>query len=254
SRQFYRIPKGSTRLDFLACFPPDLDPADAIGAVAGEEGAVLFSSVEVKRKYQTSMLRFESTGLVVQPFKPVRFATSERFQTATADLSGRKAYLAKQNEIYVADVSGSSEPATLRLLARIETAKRLDYLEFDTTQQRLLALDTQGGQLYIVDMQTAVRQPRLAASGLGWPTDIKAHPKSQALYVADVKGKKIWRLSCDVNACTKPVVFSRSDAFRAPREVDITSDGAIWVTDYAANSLFVLGSDGTVRQTIASFD
>ncbi|MFQ5936348.1 MAG: YncE family protein [Acidiferrobacterales bacterium] len=254
SRQFYKIPNGSTRLDFLACFPPDLDPADAIGMLASKEGAVLFSSAAVKRKYETSMLQFRPAELVAQPFKPVRFATSERFQAATADVSGRKVYLAKQNELYVADVSGLSEPATVSLLSRIDTAKQLDYLAFDTTQQRLLALDTKGGQLYIVDTQADARQPRLAASGLGWPTEIKVHPRSEALYVADVKGKQIWRLSCDVNACTKPVVFSRSDAFRAPRGVDITTEGVIWVTDHAAHSLFAIGSDGTIRQSISSFD
>ncbi len=259
SRQFYRIPKGSTRLDFLACFPQDFDPADAIGIVADEEGPVVFFSAAIEgkgesAKYETAMLRLGTAELVAQQIKPVRFATFERFQAATADAAGRKVYLAKQNELYVADVSDSSEPAKPRLLLRIDTAERLDDLVFDTMRQRLLALDTKGGRLYVVDTQANVPQPRLAVSGLGWPTDIKVHPKSQALYIADVKGKQIWRLSCDVNECTKPVVFSRTDAFRTPREVDITADGAIWVTDFTANSLFAIGSDGAIRQTISSFD
>ncbi len=162
----------------------------------------------------------------------------------------RKLYLATRDGIYVADLSeGRPEP---KLLVRIDAQVSPRGLYFDPTKERLFAIDSESGRLYLVDVRAETPQVRLAAEGLGWPADVIVAPTDGRIYVSDTKDKQIWQLSCDDVRCTKPEVFSRSDAFRAPARLAAAPDNTLWVTDPKAKKIFALWPDGTIRQTISS--
>ncbi|MFQ6024416.1 MAG: SMP-30/gluconolactonase/LRE family protein, partial [Acidiferrobacterales bacterium] len=129
---------------------------------------------------------------------------------------------------------------------------KFNRMRFDATRKRLLVLDSESGRLYLVDLNNDTPQMHLAAEGLGLPADIGIHPKTAELYIPDIKGKQLWRLKCDDVRCTKPEVFTRADAFRAPRRVAVAPDNTIWVGDLEAQKIFAIGPDGNIQQTISS--
>ena len=180
--------------------------------------------------------------------KPRRLAGSVRFVAATGDAVGQTLYLATPEAIYRADLSqGRPEP---QLLVHIDVQP--ERLLLDAAKQRLFALDTESGRLYLVDLRPNAPQVYVAADGLGWPTDVSIDPTDGQLYISDTKDKQIWRLQCDDVRCAHRQVFARSEAFRAPSRLAVAADRTVWVSDLKAQKIFAIAPDGSIRQTIAS--
>ena len=257
SRRLYALPVGASTPVFLSCLPQDIDPADSIGFFrTGDSITVALNWLideadnEKEAKYRTELLNVSLTKGGFRKAKPGRLAGSIRFVAATGDPVSRKLYLATRDGIYVADLSeGRPEP---KLLVRIDAQVSPRGLYFDPTKERLFAIDSESGRLYLVDVRAETPQVRLAAEGLGWPADVIVAPTDGRIYVSDTKDKQIWRLECDDVRCTKPEVFSRSDAFRTPSRLAAAPDNTLWVTDPKAKKIFALWPDGEIRQTISS--
>ncbi|MFB3047509.1 MAG: SMP-30/gluconolactonase/LRE family protein [Acidiferrobacterales bacterium] len=257
SRRLYALPVGASTPVFLSCLPQDIDPADSIGFFrTGDSITVALNWLideadnEKEAKYRTELLNVSLTKGGFRKVKPGRLAGSIRFVAATGDPVSRKLYLATRDGIYVADLSeGRPEPT---LLVRIDAQVSPRGLYFDPTKERLFAIDSESGRLYLVDVRAETPQVRLAAEGLGWPADVIVAPTDGRIYVSDTKDKQIWRLECDDVRCTKPEVFSRSDAFRTPARLAAAPDNTLWVTDPKAKKIFALWPDGEIRQTISS--
>ena len=255
ARRIYALPVGSSTPVFLACLPQDVDPAEGIGFFrTGDAITVALNRLidegdkEKEAKYRTELLNVSLTKGGFRKARPGRLAGSMRFVAATGDPVSRKLYLATKDEIYVADLTqGRPEP---KPLVRIDVQP--ERLYFDPTKEQLFAIDSEGGRLYLVDLRTETPQVRMVAEGLGWPADIIVAPTDGRIYVSDTKDKQIWRLDCDDVRCTKPEVFSRSDAFRAPSRLAAAPDNTLWVADPKAQKIFALGPDGKLRQTISS--
>ncbi|MFQ5544391.1 MAG: SMP-30/gluconolactonase/LRE family protein, partial [Acidiferrobacterales bacterium] len=187
--------------------------------------------------------------------KPGRLAGSMQFVAATGDPVGRKLYLATQDEVYVADLTegGRPEPKPLVRIDAKHIAEISDRgLYFDPTKEQLFAIDSENGRLYLVDLRPETPQARMVAEGLGWPADVIVAPTDGRIYISDTKDKQIWRLECDDGRCTKPEVFARSDAFRAPARLATAPDNTLWVADPKARKIFAFWPDGEIRQTISS--
>ena len=256
SGSFYTLPKGSSVPSFLACTPPGIDPAQVIAAF-GDRGSASFIVNQAidsggKREQQAYRTELVRLSLLEGGFKPAerkRFGGSRRFVTASADPVREKIYLATKDEIYVADLSQPRpEPA---LLVRTDGGK-LNRITFDANGNRLLALDSEGGRLYIVNLDAAEPELRLGATALGRPVYITIDPSDSMLYIADNQGRQIWRLECDNRTCVPPQVFVRSSAFRTPSRLALTPDGTLWVGDLEAQKIFAIGPDGNIHQTISS--
>ena len=257
SRRLYALPVGSSTPVFLSCLPQDVDPTHSIGFFrTGDIVTIALNRLidegdkEKEAKYRTELLNMSLNKAGFRKAKPGRLAGSMKFIAATGDPVSRKLYLAAQDEIYVADLTqGRPEP---KLLVRTDVRVSPRGLYFDPTKERLFAIDSESGRLYLVDVRAETPRVRLAAEGLGWPADVIVAPTDGRIYVSDTKDKQIWRLSCDDVRCTKPEVFSRSAAFRAPSRLAAAPDNTLWVTDPKARKIFALWPDGTIRQTISS--
>jgi pimeloyl-ACP methyl ester carboxylesterase len=256
ARRIYALPVGSSTPVFLSCLPEDIDPTDSIGFFgAGDKVIVALNRLidegdkEKKAKYRTELINVSLTKGGVHKEKPDRLAGSTRFVAATGDPVNRKLYLATRDEIYVADLTEGGRPEP-KPLVRIDVQP--ERLYFDPTKEQLFAVDSESGRLYFVDLRAETPQLRLAAEGLGWPADVIVAPTDGRIYISDTKDKQIWRLSCDDVRCTKPEVFARSDAFRAPSRLAVAPDHTLWVADPKARKIFALRPDGKIRQTISS--
>lgn len=256
-RRIYAVPVGSSAPVFLSCLPEDIDPADSIGFFrTGDDLTVAFSrpldkdEKEKHEKYRTELLSISLTKGAVRKAVPGRLAGSMRFVAATGDPVGRKLYLATEDEIYVADLTPGQDQPEPKPLVSIDV--QTERLYFDPNKEQLLAIDSENGRLYLMDMRAETPRLRLAAQGLGWPADVIVAPTDGRIYISDTKGEQIWQLSCDDVRCTKPEVFARHDAFRAPSSLAAAPDNTLWVTDPKAGKIFGLWPDGAIRQTISS--
>jgi sugar lactone lactonase YvrE len=124
-------------------------------------------------------------------------------------------------------------------------------MRFDPLRKRLLLPDNGSGRLYLVDLRRDTPHVQLAAAGLGAPSDVGIDAKTGMIYVADAKGKQIWRLRCD-GTCTAPQVFMRSPAFVLPSRLAVAGDGTVWIADPGARKIFAIDPQGTVQRTITS--
>ncbi len=256
SRRLYFVPAGSSSTVFMACLQSD--PTNVIGNFSGPEAVSFVANREILKKgepvkYETVMRRvrllFSESELAILP--PLRFAGSQRFLGATGDPEGQKVYLTTQDAIYVADVVTDS-PAP-KLLTRIQGPMKLRRLVVDTARQRLFALDSAEGRVFLMDLGKSSPQPILVADGLGKASDIDINLRTGTVYVVNAETRQVWQLACEGSRCTKQV-FARSDAFKRPFRLEITRDGTVWVADAKASRIFGLDPDGSIRHTIASLD
>lgn len=253
SRRVFAVPKGSESPVFQGCLPPGFDASDIIGGF-GKEGAItLIQNREPKKTkqpgYHTEMIALGTAASLAGKIKPAQFEGEQHFFCATGDSVTQKAYLATQNEIYIADLS-KTRPRP-ELLLRIDAAEQLGRLLLDSARRRLLALDVRAGRVYVIDLTAAPPQAQLISDGLGAPVDLELHVDSGRLYVSDPQGKQIWEIACQGNQCSKRV-FVRSEALKAPADMAVSADGTLWVSDEAAGRLFALSPDGTIKQTLSS--
>jgi pimeloyl-ACP methyl ester carboxylesterase len=254
-RRVYTVPRGSTQPEFSACLPGDVDPAAAIGAFAGPDTAAVVLSHVVLKGGEKKLEQFYATEFIPLPYdklvpvKPQELKSSIQFLAASADLEGGKLYLATKEELYVADLA-QKKPEPRPLIA-IETSGQPGWMRFDPSRKRLLLPDNGSGRLYLVDLRSGAPRVQLAAEGLGAPTDVGIDAKTGMIYVADAKGKQIWRLRCD-GACSAPQVLLRSSIFSLPSRLAVGDDGTIWVADLEARKIFAIDPQGTVQRTITS--
>lgn len=254
-RRIYTVPVGSTQPEFTACLPGDVDAAAAIGAFAGPNAGGVVVSHAVLKGGEKKLVEFYATEFIPLPYDklvPVRaqeLKSSIQFLAASADLAGGKLYLATKKELYIADLA-QKKPEPRPLIA-METSGQPGWMRFDPSHKRLLFPDNGSGQLYLVDLRSGAPRVQLAATGLGAPTDVGIHAKTGTIYVADAKGRQIWRLRCD-GACSAPQVFARPSAFILPKRLAIADDGTVWVADPGARKIFALDPQGTVQRTVTS--
>ncbi len=160
------------------------------------------------------------------------------------------AYLATPDMLYVADLSRNKprpEP-----LVPLEASDQLGWMRFDAKNKRLLLTDSEFGRLYAIELAGETPRVRMLTDGLGWAADLKIDLKTGAFYIADSKGKKIWRLKCETDRCGKPQVFARSSEFVTPRNLEVDTDGTLWVSDPQARKIFAIDGKGAIRRTISS--
>ncbi|MFQ6022315.1 MAG: hypothetical protein ACE5NW_06300 [Acidiferrobacterales bacterium] len=254
SRRVYAVPASSSKPIFIGCLPETVDPGAVIGAFHDEDSFFVISNIVSEKRageveYHTEKVRLLLGKGGFGKAKAHRIPGSRRFIAATGDPAGNKLYLATSDEIYVADLVGGR--SQLQPLVRIEGVTGPIQLEYGAAEERLLMIDTLGGRLYFVDLRADPPQMRLAAKGLGTPTDVDVDPITGEVYVADAKGHQIWRLECSDSGCDKAQVFAQSDTFVAPR-VDVGPDRTVWVADPKGHKIVALDPDGTIRRTITS--
>jgi len=203
-------------------------------------------------RYETEMRRVKVfvAELELEVSPPLRFAGSQRFFAATGDAERQKVYLTTQDAIYVADVAADS-PAPQRLTGILGI--KLRRLVVDTARQRLFALDSAVGRVFLIDLGKSAPQATLVADGLGKASDIGIDRRTGTVYVVNAETRQLWQLACEGGRCTKRI-FTRSDAFKRPFRLEITRDGTVWVADAKAKRIFGLDPDGSIRHIIDSLD
>ncbi len=255
SRRLYTVRAGSSKTVFLACTKTDY--TSFIGSFSGPEAVFVVNNREILKKgkpvrYETEMRRVSVfvAELELEASPPLKFSGSQRFLGATGDAERQKVYLSTQDAIYVADVAADS-PAPKRLTGI--PGIQLRRLVVDTARQRLFALDSAVGRVFLIDLGKSAPQATLVADGLGKASDIGVDRRTGTVYVVNAETRQVWKLACEGGRCAKQV-FARSDAFKRPFRLEITRDGTVWVADAKASRIFGLDPDGSIRHTIASLD
>ncbi len=255
SRRLYTVRAGSSEANFLACTKTDY--TSLIGSFSGPEAVFIVSNREIVKKgepvrYETEMrrLRVYIAELDLEVSPPLRIAGSQRFFAATGDAERQKLYLTTQDAIYVVDVAADS-PAPQRLTFIL--GMQLRRLVVDTARQRLFALDSAVGRVFLVDLSKSAPQATLVADGFGKASDIGIDQRTGRVYVVNAETRRVWQLVCEGGGCAKQV-FARSDAFKRPFRLKITPDGTVWVADAKAKRIFGLDPDGSIRHTVDSLD
>ncbi len=251
-RRIFRVPQGTTEPVLVACLPGNVDPTAGIGASTQAESATFILSREELKKgrgiFHTELVKFKYE--VSSPLKPTRVDSSTRFLAGTVSPKGDTLYLATQERLYAASLS-KKKPRP-RPIAEIDISSEPGWMLFDEHGRRLLLTDSARGRLYLVQLGSGAPRVHLVADGLGWPASVQVDPNTQALYVADTKGRQIWRLRCDAERCSAPQVFARSQEFVGPNRLAIGNDGTVWVADPAARKIFAVGPDGKIARTVSS--
>lgn len=254
-RRVYTVPPGSTQPEFSACFPGNVDLAAVIGAFAGPDAAGMVLSHEVFKGGEKKFKQFYATEFIplhydkLGPIKVQALKSSMQFLAASADLEGGKLYLVTKEQLYVADLA-KKKPEPRPLIA-LEPLQQPGWMRLDPPRKRLLLPDNGAGRLYLVDLSSGMPRAQLAAEELGAPTDVGVDPKAGTIYVADGKGKQIWRLRCE-GRCTPPQVFVRLPAFVLPSRLAVATDGTVWAADPEARKIFAISPQGTLQRTIIS--
>lgn len=255
SRRLYTVHAGSSKTVFLACTKTDY--TSFIGSFSGPEAVFIVNNREILKKgkpvrYETEMRRVKVfvAELELEVSPPFRIAGSQRFFAATGDAERQKVYLTTQDAIYVADVAADS-PAPRRLTGILGI--QLRRLVVDTARQRLFALDSAVGRVFLIDLGKSAPQATLVADGLGKASDIGIDRRTGMVYVVNAETQQVWQLACKAGGCTKQI-FAHSDAFKRPFRLEITRDGTVWVADAKAKRIFGLDPDGSIRHIIDSLD
>lgn len=256
-RRIYSVAPGSSHPVLVGCYPHAIDPAEVIGGRQAHVDVSFITNTLIpgqgkkkdKTRYETRLTHVPNIKRPVLG-KPVVFDSDTRFLSATIDPQANKAYLATPDMLYVADLSRKKprpEP-----LVPLQASDQLGWMQFDAKNQRLLLPDSEFGRLYSIEVGGEAPKVQRIAQDLGWAADVKIDQKTGSLYVADSKGKKIWRLPCQLDRCGKPQVFAQSPEFITPRNLEVASDGILWVSDPQARKIFAIGGKGAIRRTISS--
>lgn len=256
-RRIYSVAPGSSHPDLIGCYPHAIDPAEVIGGHQVDVDITFITNTLIpgeskkkdKTRYETQLIhvpdiRHPASG------KPVVFDSDTRFQSAAIDPRESKVYLATADRLYVADLSRRKprpEP-----LVPLQTSDQVGWMQFDAKNKRLLLPDTELGRLYSIELGGKAPEVQQIARDLGSPAQVKIDQKTGSLYIADSKGKKIWRLPCQQGRCGKPQVFARSPEFTTPRYLAVAPDGSLWVGDPQARKIFAVGATGKIQRTISS--
>lgn len=256
-RRIYSVAPGSSHPILVACYPHAIDPAEVIGGRQVDVDVSFVTNTlipgegkkEDKTRYETRLTHVPNIRRPVSG-KPVVFDSDIRFLSAAIDPQASKAYLATADMLYMADLS-RRKPRPDPLVP-LQTSDQVGWMQFDTKNKRLLLTDSQFGRLYAIELEGEAPKVTMMAEGLGWAADVKIHRETGALYVADSKGKKIWRLKCEQDRCGEPEVFARSSEFVTPRSLEVDPDGTVWVSDPQARKIFAIDTKGAIQRTISS--
>ena len=256
SRAVYSVRPGSERPVFLSCLSPSIDPSQGIGMrVAGNLAYAAMSIPEpgASPKCQTEVHEFQVENDGYRQLGRFPLAGSACFDAAGFDVQGKRVYLGYDGEegpgLWVADLTQSS-PQPQKLLD-LPGGTPATALHFDTSHRRLFAAQGATGTLWIV--KTDAESPRLqfVADTLGYPLTLEYGPGQQRLFVADVRGRKIWYLDCG-DRCGDPQVFFDFGDLEIPSSLGVALDGTLWVGDMQSQTLLSIAPDGTVTNRIRS--
>jgi hypothetical protein len=256
-RRIYSVAAGTSHPVLIGCYPHAIDPAEVIGGYQADVAVSFITNTLIpgegkkkdKTRYETRLTHVPNIKHPVLG-KPVVFDSDTRFLSAAIDPQVNKAYLATPDMLYVADLS-RSKPRPDPLVP-LQTSDQVGWMQFDTKNKRLLLTDSEFGRLYAIELAGEAPKVKMIAQGLGWAADVKVHRKTGAFYIADSKGKQIWRLKCEQDRCGKPQVFARSSEFVTPRSLEVDTDGTVWVSDPQARKIFALDTKGAIQRTISS--
>jgi hypothetical protein len=256
SRAVYAVRPGSTRPIFLSCMRESLDPSDAIGFhVAAHLAYVAIASPVggVAAKCQTEVYEFAIENFSYRQLRQIDLAGSDCFTAAAFDVPGNRVFLSLEEEgvpgLLVADLSRDS-PKPGRLVD-LPGALPATVLYFEAGARRLFAAQGESGELWVVDLDDDVPQPRLVADTLGWPLALDFGRTTQRLYVTDSKHQNIWALDCS-DQCKDPTVFFHSESLKHPITLSVALDGTLWLGDLEDQTLKTIAPDGRVKNTIHS--
>jgi len=256
SRAVYSVRPGSDRPVFLSCMPESLDPNQGIGfRVAGHLAYAAMSIPEngASSKCQTEVYEFQVENDGYRQLGRFPLAGSECFDAAGFDVQGKRVYLGYDGEegpgLWVAGLT--QESAKPQKLLDLPGGTPATALHFDSLHRRLFAAQGASGTLWIVQADTETPRLQFVADTLGYPLALEYGRSQQRLFVADVRGQKIWSLDCG-DRCGDPQVFFDFGDLEAPSSLGVALDGTLWVGDMQSQTLLTIAPDGTVTNRVHS--
>lgn len=256
SRAVYSVRPGSERPVFLSCLSPSIDPSQGIGIrLAGHLAYAAMSIPEsgASSKCQTEVYEFQVENDGYRQLGSFPLAGSECFEAAGFDVQGKRVYLGYDGEegpgLWVADLTQSS-PQPQKLLD-LPGGTPATALHFDASHRRLFAAQGASGTLWIVQTDSETPRLQFVADTLGYPLTLEYGQSQQRLFVADVRGQKIWSLDCG-DRCGDPQVFFDFGDLEVPSSLGVALDGTLWVGDMQSQTLLAIAPDGTVTNRVHS--
>ena len=256
SRAVYSVRPGSERPVFLSCLSPSIDPNQGIGfRVAGHLAYAAVSIPEggASSKCHTAVYEFQVANDGYRQLGSVPLAGSACFDAAAFDVQGKRVYLGYDGEegpgLWVADLTQSS-PQPQKLLD-LPGGTPATALHFDASHRRLFAAQGASGTLWSVQADTETPRLQFVSDRLGYPLTLEYGQGQQRLYVADVRGQRIWALEC-ADRCGDPQVFFDFEDLEVPSSLDVALDGTLWVGDIQSQTLLTIAPDGTVTNRVHS--
>lgn len=252
SRRMYRIPEHGAAPVFFGCLPPELDPRDGLGF--GYENGEYITGIRRREgrgsdEWSTHfhVVRVEPERVV--PLARITAKSKERFEAMTADVSGRRVFLAhERGEIWAADLS-LSRPE-VKLLAEIEGGGRSVLLQYQDDRDALFIADADGA-IHHLDLRTG--EDRILIGGLGRLTALEYDPWRHRLYVADSLNKRIWRFDCATEPCQGPISHVSCPQLERPAALRAMENGDVWIGDSQKEALAVARvDDGEITYTYTS--
>jgi hypothetical protein len=163
------------------------------------------------------------------------------------------------NEIYRLDVRKDGQ---LESIGELPIAGKLGPIVVDSDRKLVYASDIAEGKVYEYDV--AKRFSRVIAANLGSPVALFFDAKTKLLYVADATAKRILALTINRSRqgrqssilTSRPTkqstsnltvrVLLQSANLRSPSGVVPAGNGELVISDYGANRIFVVSSNGQV--------
>ena len=175
-----------------------------------------------------------------------------KFTAGTGDPDRGLVYLARPGQLYVVDAS-VPKPRP-ELIATLDPRIQLDEMTYDDSGRRILGLDQQAGQLYMIDLEEDQPDVTLVAEDLAGVTEMSVWSTDSSVLLLDSSGRRVLEVDCPRGGpeCSRPRVFAAIPEFERPNAVTRTSDGTVLVGDLGAESIFSFDSEGKLLRVLDS--
>jgi hypothetical protein len=256
SRRFFLLGEDNSRPFGLACLPAVIQPDTVIGVSYNGGRAIVAASAEVeggkKGKVETNVVAFDFDLVGSASLEWTEIHSDLLFTAASADADSKLIYLARPGELYVADIAAKKPKP--ELLSSFDESIVFSQMDLDRTGNRLLAIDREAGDLYLVDLSSASPMPMLQASDLGPITELELHQDDSSLLLIDTSGKRVFEVDCprESDGCRRPELFAAIPEFVQPLAAARAVDGTVWVGDLGAQSIFAFDPDGNLVDMLDS--
>lgn len=256
SRRFFMMSEDNTRPFGLACLPAIIQPDTVIGVNYRDEKAFAIASAEVldgkKTKNETDVLAFDFQMVGSDSLEWIEIHSDLLFTAGTLDIDNDLVYLARDGELYRADLT-LKKPKP-ELIASFDPSISFGRMKFDQSGRRILATDEDSGSLYLIDVRRDTPIPVAAATGLGPVFDLDLASNGTSVLLLDTAGRRVLATECPrgTERCSEPEVFAAIPEFDQPFAVARATDDRVWVGDLGAQSLFVFDPEGGLVKVLDS--